>query len=93
MHRYMIEIAHEATTAACVKVVETFHETGSHYLTHADFSCADGVHVAWLVIEADSADQARLCAPPFYRNDAKVIRVKHYSTLTYDEIIVDHQNP
>lgn len=91
MNRYMIEIPHEATAAACVKVVETFHETGSHYLTHADFGCPSGVHIAWLVIDADNEAEARLCAPPYYRDEAKVIRVKHYTHLTHEEIIQDHQ--
>lgn len=87
----MIEIPHEPTADACIKVVETFRETGAHFLTHADFGCADGVHVAWLIIEADDADEARLSAPPYYRDEANVIRLKHYSHLTYEEIHADHQ--
>ena len=91
MHRFMIEIPHEPTADACMKVVETFQETGSHFLTHADFGCASGVHVAWLVIDADSTEEARLAAPPYYRNEASVTQVKHYTHLTKDEIIADHQ--
>lgn len=91
MRRYMIEIPHEPTAEACAKVVLTFRETGSHYLTHADFGCPGGVHAAWLVIEADDADQARLSAPPYYRDDAKVTEVKHYTHLSHEEINADHQ--
>ena len=91
MNRYMIEIPHDPSAEACVKVVDTFHDTGAHYLTHADFGCASGVHKAWLIIEADSAEQARLVAPPYYRTEAKVIQVKHYTHLTTEEIVADHQ--
>jgi hypothetical protein len=91
MNRYMIEMPHDPDAESCIKVVETFHDTGAHYLTHADFGCAGGVHNAWLIIEADNAEEARLVAPPYYRNDAKVIQVKHYTHLTKDEIVADHQ--
>lgn len=90
MRRFMIEIPHEPTAEACGKVVDTFHETGSHWLTHADFGCPGGVHAAWLVIEADDADEARLSAPPYYRDEAKIVEVKHYTRFTREEIYADH---
>jgi hypothetical protein len=91
MKRYMIELPHDPDADSCVKVVQTFHDTGAHYLTHADFGCASGVHNAWLVIEADDAAQARMVVPPYYRDTAVVIELKHYSHVTLEEIIADHQ--
>ncbi len=90
MNRYMIQLPHDPDADSCVKVVQTFHDTGSHYLTHADFGCAAGVHNAWLIIEADNEDEARMVVPPYYRATALVIRLKHYNHLTLDEVIADH---
>lgn len=45
MPKFLIEIPHEATTAACARVVEHFLRSGSHFLTHADWGCKDGDHL------------------------------------------------
>ncbi len=74
--RFLIELAHKAEIAACVQAVKTFKETGSHYFTHADFGCADGVHSAWIICKADNRATARLVVPPPYRADATVIQLK-----------------
>ena len=44
MQRYLIEVPHEPEELACARVIQTFLDTGSHYLTHADWGCEDGVH-------------------------------------------------
>ena len=68
MARFLIEVPHEANFAACSQAVRIFLDTGSHFLTHADFGCADGEHKAWLTVEVDSregraASCPRRCAP------------------------------
>lgn len=45
MPKFLIEIPHEATTAACARVVEHFLRSGSHFLTQADWGCKDGDHL------------------------------------------------
>lgn len=78
------EIPHDADEASCKAAYKVFAETGSHYLTHADFGCADGIHNAWFVIEADDHDEARLVAPPAYRNNTRVTKVKQYAMTELD---------
>ena len=62
MARYLIEVPHEANFTACSHAVEVFMKTGSHFLTHADFGCADGEHKAWLTVEVDSRTLAKRCS-------------------------------
>ncbi len=52
MPRFLIEVVHESEVVACARVVEVFLRTGSHYLTHADGGCKDGVHKSWIIVEA-----------------------------------------
>jgi hypothetical protein len=85
MHRFMIEIPHEPDPASCQAAHKIFAESGSHYLTHADFGCGDGVHNAWLVIEADSHGEARLVAPPQFRHATRVTEVRRYAWTDGDE--------
>ena len=79
MDRFLVEIPHDPDKASCNAAIKIFAESGSHYLTHADFGCGDGVHDAWLVVEAESHDEARLVAPPQFREKTRVTRVKQYA--------------
>ena len=86
-----ITLPHKAEIAACVQAVKTFHETGSHYLAHADFGCPDGIHSAWIVSEAENHAEARLIVPPPLRANAKVIHVTHYTMSDLDDMLPDHE--
>jgi hypothetical protein len=85
MDRFMVEIPHDPDKASCLAAHKIFAESGNHYLTHADFGCEDGVHDAWLVVEADDRAEARLVAPPQYRDDTRVTKVKRYAWTEGDE--------
>ncbi len=85
MNRYLVEIPHESDKASCNAAIKVFAESGSHYLTHADFGCEDGVHDAWLIVEADDRGEARLVVPPQYRDKTRVTRVKRYAWTAGNE--------
>ena len=65
------------------KVVDAFLKTGSHFLTNADWGCQDGEHKAWLIVETDSKDEARLVLPPSFRKDARIVELRKF---TLDDI-------
>ena len=90
MPKFLIEAPHDADELACAMVVKTFLETGSHYLTHADWGCEDGSHTAWLIVEAADREEARWIVPPPYRSSARVIRLSRFSMEEVDEIIAQH---
>jgi len=69
----------------------TFFSSGSHLLTHADWGCLDGVHSAWLVVEADDKDEARYLVPPAFRADAKIIELNKFTMEQLDSIMSHHQ--
>ena len=78
MTRYLIEVPHENKKEACDRAVQIFMETGSHFLTNADWGCSDGVHRAWFFVEVGSREEALLVVPPFFRQDAKIIALQRY---------------
>jgi hypothetical protein len=57
MARFLIEVPHESGVVSCARASKVLQETGSHFLTHADFGCKDGVHKAWIVVDVDSKDR------------------------------------
>jgi len=77
--RFLIEVPHDGTMAACVGAVEIFLKTGSHFLTHADWGCKDGVHKAWIMVDVDSRDEAKAIVPPLFRQHATIVQLNAFS--------------
>jgi len=77
--RFLIEVPHDGTLAACVQAVDVFHKTGSHFLARADWGCKDGVHKAWIVVDVDSRDEARAIVPPPFRQRATIVQLNAFS--------------
>jgi hypothetical protein len=91
MARFLIEVPHEDSRKACALAVKILLSSGSHYLTNADYGCLDGEHKAWIIIEADSKQEARLIIPPVYRQAVKVVKLNKFSLKDIDEILEQHQ--
>ncbi|MEJ2733941.1 MAG: hypothetical protein P8189_10320 [Anaerolineae bacterium] len=91
MAEYLLEVPHEADPLACARAVRVFLETGSHFLTNADWGCFDGVHKAWITLEAESKEEARYVLPPAFRSKAKIVRLNKFTLEEIDEIERQHQ--
>lgn len=87
MARYLVEIPHGAGELPCARVVEVFLRTGSHFLTHADWGCKDGVHKAWFIAEVDSRDEARNIVPPTLRPQATVVELNDFTTAEIEHVL------
>lgn len=91
MPRYLIEVAHDADSRGCKHVVKEFLDTGSHYLSHAEWGCQDGVHKAWMIVETDDREQAKAVVPPFLRPHTKIIRLNRFFTDEMGAILTSHR--
>lgn len=91
MPRFYIEIPHEAAEVACLHAVKVLQETGSHFLTRADYGCKDGDHTARLFIEVDSKSEALMIVPRAYRANAKVVQLNSFSVEEVDELLKYHR--
>lgn len=91
MSRFLIEISHDPEELACARVVKVFLTSGSHLLTNADWGCKDGVHSAWLIVEVDTKDEARLTVPVPFRARARIVALNKYAMAEIDEIIGRHR--
>lgn len=79
MPKYLIEVPHPEEKSACLEVVHIFLSTGSHYLSHCDWGCKDGVHKAWITVEVDSKEEALRILPPLFRSRAQVTQLEKFS--------------
>lgn len=91
MPRFLIEVPHDGTAAACARAVDVFLRTGSHFLTRADWGCKDDAHKAWLVVEVDTKEEARLIVPPEFRAQATIVRLTSFTREQIDPILRAHQ--
>ena len=91
MARFLIEVPHEGSSAACARTVDLFLRTGSHFLTHADWGCKDGEHKAWIVVEVDSRDEARNVIPPIFRAQAKIVQLNAFTMKDIEGVLRPHE--
>ena len=91
MARFLLEVPHESGVVACARANKLLLETGSHFLTHADFGCNDGIHKAWIVVDVSSKEEARNMLPSSYRRQATVVGLSKFGVKELDELIRHHQ--
>jgi hypothetical protein len=91
MDRFLIELPHEPESVACLRAARVLVDTGSHYLTHADFGCFDGEHKAWMIVEVNSKEEARSILPPIYRSQAKIVKLNKFTVEEIDRLLQVHK--
>ena len=91
MPRFLIEVPHEAEKVACLRAIQTFLQTGSHFLANADWGCSDGEHKAWLILEGPSREDVQFALPPSIRPQARIVKLDRYSLKDVEEAIGYHQ--
>jgi hypothetical protein len=92
MAKFLIEVPHESEVVACARAIKVLLESGSHFLTHADFGCLDGVHKAWIVVDVDSKDEARNIVPLVYRGQATIVELCKFGLNELDDLIKRHES-
>jgi hypothetical protein len=86
MPKFLIEVPHEAAAAECARAIELLLKSGSHFLTHSDWGCYDGVHKSWISVEADSKEEARNLVPLSYRSKATIIQLNAFTLEEAEEL-------
>lgn len=90
MSRFLVEVPHEAGAAECIRAIEIFLRTGSHFLSRADWGCLDGVHSAWMIVDVDSKDEARAIVPSAYRAEARIVQLNTFTAAQVAELRSQH---
>jgi hypothetical protein len=90
MDRYLVEVDHPAERMACLKAIRMILESGSHFVTHAEWGCLDGDHTAWIIIEAGSHDEARLVLPPVDRGGARITKLCKFDLRQIEKMERQH---
>lgn len=84
MKKFLIEVPHGVDKHACDEAIQVFMNTGSHFLTHAEWGCLDGEHKAWIIVEVENKEEALFIIPPLYRSSAKIVQL---TTFTAQDLL------
>jgi len=90
MPRFFLEVPHAADSLGCAKAIQVFLQSGSHYLTNAEWGCHDGDHCGMIIVEADTKADAMNIIPPAYRAEARVVTLTRFSTDQIEQTIQRH---
>ena len=71
----MVESTH--TDEDCLHVLDLVVAHG--HITHYDWGCESGVHTGWVIVEADSEDEALLSVPAMIRNKARAVKLTKFT--------------
>jgi hypothetical protein len=88
--RFLVEVAHDADPLACIRVLEVFLRSGSHFLTRADWGCKDGDHKAWMIVEVGSKEEARNIVPSDFRKRTRVVGLHAFTVEEVAELRRHH---
>lgn len=93
MARFLVEVPHEAEALACVRVLEAFQRSGSHFLMRADWGCKDGDHKAWMIVDVDNKEEARNIVPSEFRPQAHVVGLHNFTVAEVADMRRHHGLP
>ena len=89
MEKYLIEIKNGGDRASCLRSIQSFLSTRSHFVTSVEWGCLEGEHKAWLIIKTGNRDNALRIIPSAYRQNAKITRLHKFTGKEIDETMLE----
>jgi hypothetical protein len=74
-----------ASFAIRVSVIDDVSTRCSRVTTRS--ACQDGNHRAWMIVDADSKDEARAIVPPPFRSEARIVGLNKFTIDYIDDIL------
>jgi hypothetical protein len=90
MEKYLIEIKNGGDRASCLRSIQSFLSTRSHFVTSVEWGCIEGEHKAWLIIKTGNRDDALRIIPSAYRQNAKITSLHKFTGKEIDESMLEH---
>lgn len=77
MPRFIIISPH--TAEDCKMAVKHFREHHAGFLSHYEWGCYDNDHTAYLLLEANSHEEALMTVPPLFREKARAVQLTYFN--------------
>lgn len=89
MEKFLIEVPHGEDKSSCMRTIQVFLSSGSHFVTNAEWGCLDGDHKAWLTVETENREAAKRILPVAYQRNAKIIKLHKFTRKDMQENVMD----
>ena len=90
MEKFLIEIRNGGDRATCLRSIQSFLSSRSHFVTSVEWGCIEGEHKAWLIIKTGNREDAMRIIPAAYRQNAKITRLHKFTGKEIDETMVEY---
>ena len=91
MTDFLIEVPHGDDKISCIKAMQVFVNSGSHFLANADWGCADNEHKAWMIVNVANKEVALQIVPPLYRHDTKITKLFKMNRKEVEYYVKEHK--
>ena len=79
MDKYLIEIKNGGDTASCLRSIQSFLSSRTHFVTSVDWGCLEGENKAWLIIKTGNKADALRIIPAAYRQNARITKLHKFT--------------
>lgn len=90
MEKFLIEIRNGGDVASCLRSIQSFLSTRSHFVTSVEWGCIEGEHKAWLIIKTGNREDAMRIIPAAYRQNAKITSLHKFTGKEIDETMMEY---
>lgn len=84
MEKFLIEITNGGDKASCLRSIQAFLSSRTHFVTSVEWGCIEGENKAWLIIKTSNREDALRIIPAAYRQNAKITRLHKLSEKEID---------
>lgn len=77
MPRFIVISSH--TAEDCRMAVKHFRDHHAGFLSHYEWGCYDNDHTAYLMLDAESHEEALNTVPPLFRSKARAIQLTTFN--------------
>lgn len=89
MDKYLIEIKNGGDRASCLRSIQSFLSSRTHYVTSAEWGCIKGEKKAWLIIKTSRREDALKIIPAAYRKYARITKLHKFKGRDIDKNLLE----
>jgi hypothetical protein len=89
MEKYLIEIVNGGDRASCLRSIQSYLSSRTHYFSSAEWGCLEDEHKAWLIIKTGNSADALRIIPAAYRQHARITRLHKFKGKEIDQATSD----
>ncbi|MEA3479573.1 MAG: hypothetical protein U9R60_15425 [Bacteroidota bacterium] len=99
MDKYLIEIKNGGDTASCLRSIQSFLSSRTHFVTSVEWGCLEGENKAWLIIKTSNKEDALRIIPAAYRKNARIMKLHKFTgkeikeSMLGDPILASSETP